>query len=404
MKKLVSFLVPDIGSPTIGAALKLARMLDPDYRTEIVGPDFGWGICSLYRDAYPFRAIPAGKLYRLPDYLWERRRISNELCGDVVVALKGFATTVPLALQARRKRGVPVVVYLDEWDAALWHSMSKGEKVRCCLHHFHHPAEPCYHPCTEQSIRAADRVISTTTWLQQRFGGHIIHAGVDCDFFKPQPPVEVAALKAELGLSGKKVIVFGGVVRPHKGAEEILEAIIRIKRDDTKLLVVGPITDHLAGLMDSSRYGHLLVVAGDPVNAPSSRNAEIHRMMPLYLDVGDLVVLPLRNTLLAQSQMPIKIFEALAMGKPVIGTAVADIPIMLDNCGIVVPPNHGEALAQAVDMVLSDGKTARDMGVKAREKCVREFSSTVSRAKLLGVIDQLFLQTKSGVATTSLHA
>jgi len=389
MKPLVSFLVPDIGSPTIGAAYKLAQMLEPEFRTEIVGPDFGWGVCSLYRDAYPFRPIPAGRIYRLPDYFWECNRISNELCGDVVIALKGFATTVPVALKVKSKRKVPVVVYLDEWDAALWYSMSGSEKRKCWMKHIQHPAEPCYHPFIERRIRKADTVLSTTTWLQSRFGGLIVHAGVDCDFFKPQPQADVDNLKEELGLKGKKVIVFGGVVRPHKGVEEILESIIRLNRKDIRLLIVGPVTDHLKSMMGSQRFGRWLVVAGDPVNAATSLNAAIHKKMPLYLDVGDLVVLPLRDSLLAQSQMPIKIFEALAMGKPIIGTAVADLPLVLDDCGVVVPPDNAEALAGAIGAVASDEVKAASMGRKARKKCIKEYDSQVSRAKLLDIVDRL---------------
>lgn len=386
---LISFLVPDTGSPTIGAALKLARMLEPEYRTEILGPDFGRGVCSLYRDAYPFRAVPAGRLYRLPDYLWESRRLAREIRGDLVIAVKAFATTVPVALRAGRAGGVPVAVYMDEWDASLWHTMSSSEKAVCVLRHAHHPAEPCYHPLVERSVRRADAVLSTTTWLRDRFGGIVLHAGVDCDFFRPQDPGRVAKLKEDLGLSGKKVIVFGGVVRPHKGVEEILEALIHLGRSDIALLVVGPVTEHLAVITASPRTGRYVTVAGDAVNGGTSLNADIHKLMPLHLDVGDLVVLPLRDTLLAQSQMPIKLFEAMAMGKPVIGTAVSDLPMMLEGCGRVVPPGDGDALARAIEEVLSDDAAAREMGARAREKCVREYSTQVSRRNLLGIVDGL---------------
>jgi glycosyltransferase involved in cell wall biosynthesis len=389
MTSLVSFLVPDIGAPTIGAALKLARMLEPEYRTEIVGPDFGRGICSLYRDAYPFRPIPAGRLYRLPDFAWESGRIAGAVQGDVVIALKAFATTVGIALKVKKQRGVPVAVYLDEWDAALWYSMSAADKCACWFHHFHHPAEPCYHPLAEKYLRHADVVLSTTTWLQQRFGGDIVHAGVDGHFFKPQPSSQVAALKLALGLAGKKVIVFGGVVRPHKGVEEILEAVLRLDRADVRLLVVGPLTEHLTTMLQSERYGKLLVVAGDPVNAATSRNADIHKQMPLYLDVGDLVVLPLRDTLLARSQMPIKLFEALAMGKPVVGTAVADLPQMLEGCGLVVPPDRVDALSRAIGQILSDDQAAHKLGQAARLKCMRCYDKAVVRSKMLGIVDGL---------------
>ena len=380
---LVSFLVPDIGAPTIGAAVKLARMLEPDYRTEIIGPDFGRGICSLYRNAYPFHSVPAGRLYRLPDYWWERARLAGHVKGDLVVAVKAFATTVPVALALKRKRGVPVAVYLDEWDGALWAALSGREKWRTIRRHAHHPAEACYLPWVEGMLSKADQVWSTTTWLQRRFGGEIVHAGVDGRRFQPQDRQAVSALRDRLGLAGKKVIVFGGVVRPHKGVEEILAALRRLRRDDIRLLVVGPVTEHLEAMMRDSNVKNLIVVAGDAVHAATSLNADIHRQMPLYLDVGDMVVLPLQRTMLAESQMPIKVFEALAMAKPVIGTAVSDLPLMLEGCGLVVAAGDVDALAQAIARVADNPDEASRMGQAARRRCVELYDVDVVRRQLL---------------------
>lgn len=387
--QLISFLVPDTGAPTIGAALKLARLLEPEYRTEIVGPDMGRGICSLYRDSYPFRAVPGGRIYRWPDYWWESRRLAREVKGDLIVAVKGFASTVPVAMRVKKERGVPVAVYLDEWDAALWHGLSFKEKCRSVRKHWHHPGEPCYLPWLERKIRQADTVLSTTTWLQKRFGGSVVHAGVDINIFKPQDKNHVAALKSSLGLAGKKVIVFGGVVRPHKGVEEILLALEKLADDRIRILVVGPITEHLDDMMKSARWGKWIVVAGDGVNAGTSVNADIHKQMPLYLDVGDLVVLPLRNSLLAQSQMPIKIFEALAMAKPIIGTTVADLPMVLDGCGKIVPAEDVGGLAEAIQSVFEDEALAAEMGRKAREKCIRKYSMSVTRKRLLEIMREM---------------
>ncbi len=51
----------------------------------------------------------------------------------MVVAVKAFADTVPVALSIRRKRNTPVLVYLDEWDGALRHQLGPEEKWRCAF-------------------------------------------------------------------------------------------------------------------------------------------------------------------------------------------------------------------------------------------------------------------------------
>lgn len=389
---MISFLVPDISSPTIGAALKLAGYLESYYPTEIVGPDFGAGICSLYRDAYPFKSIPAGRLYRWPDYWWERRRLGAAVTGDMIIALKAFADTVPVALAAKRSRGAKVLIYLDEWDGALWAQKTAREKWTCLFKHAHHPMEECYHAWVERMIDRADGVVSTTTFLQRKFGGDVLHAGVDATFFCPQPREEVEGLRKKQGLDGCRVIVFGGVVRPHKGVEDILTALHRLDDNRNRLLVAGPLTDHLEALMAVPHYRPYIAVAGAPLSDQSGMNAEVHRKIPLYLDVGDLVVLPLRDTLLAQSQMPIKIFEAMAMAKPIIASAVSDLSLILEGCGRVVPPGDTEALATAIRDVLDHPEQAAVMGQAAREKCIQLYSRQVTERKLLDIVGNVLQQ------------
>lgn len=386
-KRKVSLLVPDIGSPTVGAALKLAGCLEKKYRTEIVGPDFGDGVCSLYKEAYPFTVVPAGHLHRFPDYWWERRRIDAALTGDVIIAVKAFADTVPVALAAGKRRGARVLVYLDEWDGALWRQKSLGAKARCWLSHAHHPMEECFHPWVERMIPRADGVLSTTTFLQKRFGGTVLHAGVDVSFFTPQPPSEVEALREKLGLRDCRVIVFGGVSRPHKGVEDILEALCRLGDPSCRLLIAGPRTQHIVELMRNARYSPFICVAGAGLHETTSVNADIHARIPLYLDAGDLVVLPLKDTLLAQSQMPIKLFEAMAMAKPIIATAVSDLPAILDGCGRIVRPNDPDALAAAIREVMESPKQAARMGRAARDKCTRLFSREETERQLVDIVD-----------------
>ena len=381
-RPLVSFLVPNVGSPTVGAAIKLADLLQGAFDTEIVGPDFGSGVCGIYRGAYPIQAIPAGRLYRWPDYWWERRRIGSAVRGDILVGVKAFASTVPIALREAGRRRVPSVVYLDEWDGALWEMKTAVQRVRYAVAHLHHPLDEMYHGVVERRIAEAADVWSTTTFLQRKFGGAVVHAGVDVEFFKPQPVGDVAAIKSALGLDGKSVIVFGGVVRPHKGVEEILDALATLADDSLRLLVVGPVTEHVRVLQENAAYARYLVIAGGEPGAGDALNAEIHGRMPLYLDIGDLVVLPLRDTLLAQSQMPIKVFEALAMGKPVIVTRVADLPAVAEGCGWVVPASRPDLLASAIRHAFDDEGERTRFGIAARRKAVERYSKAVCSAML----------------------
>lgn len=65
--------------------------------------------------------------------------------------------------------------------------------------------------------------------------------------------------------------------------------------------------------------------------------------------------------------MPAKIFDAMAMGRPIVATAVSDIPdILSEGCGLIVTPGDVYALAEAIAYMLDDPAAAERMGFAAR--------------------------------------
>lgn len=382
----VSFLVPDMASPSVGAAVRLAQALQGYAESEIVGPDLGHGVVSMYRASFDFKAIPCPRLYRLPDFWWQSRRLERAVTGDVVVALKAYRNTVPLALRLKRKKGITAAVFLDEWDGAVLADLSPAQRRRRAIRQWYHPLEDTHYAAVEARIPELDAVLSTTTFLQRKFGGHVIAFGADTNRFRPQPADAVLELRKRLGLSGKRLIVFGGVVRPHKGVELITEALARLNDDSIRLLVVGPVTEHLADMQRDARQGRWICVAGAAFPDSEGINQAIHEEMPLYLDLADLIVLPLLNTPLAESQMPIKVFEAMAMAKPVIASRVSDMESLLVNCGLTIPPNDATALAEALKLLFQDVPRRQAMGAAARERAIRDFDLRLVGRRLFEIL------------------
>jgi len=375
----VSFLVPDIHSPVLGPVTVLASHLIPDYEVEIVGPDFGHGVCPMYRDAFPYKVISCPRIYRWPDYFWESRHLAAALTGHVIVAVKAFATSLPVALQARRRRQAKVIAYLDEWDGALMARLSPTQKMMRWIKHVHHPVDDIYCPWVERLLPGCDHVLSTTTALQKRFGGAVLPMGVDLDVFSPRPKEESIRLRRELDLKDRNLIVFGGVVRPHKGIELILDSLAAIGNPSNALVIVGPVNEHVAALGANPAYAPYLVAIGPRPKAD----------MPNHLGLADLVVLPLNDDLLAQTQMPCKVFEAMAMAKPIIASAVSDLPLVLEGCGWTVPPDDAGRLARCIQWAFTHPEEAASQGQRARQKCMAQYSRQVVSSQLHAIIGKL---------------
>ena len=381
----ITFLVPDLGWPIVGIAARMAKYLTGVHEAEIVGPSL-WGTANpMYSGEFAYRVIDCPRIYRVPEYFREVRKLSRAATGDVIIAMKAFAGNLPAALQAKRERGCRVVAYLDEWDGAVSASWSPAERLRNWARDWAHPCNNVYVPWVERRLPECDLRLVTTRFLEDKFNGRIFHIGVDVERFKPQETGKVAALKTELGLDGRKLVVFGGVVRPHKGIEVFAEALARLGRPDCALLILGPRNEHVQELMRHPEYGRFILCPA--VDAETTQR--IHRDMPLYLALGDVLIVPLADTLLARSQMPCKVFEAMAMGKPVVASAVSDLPEVLAGCGKLVAPDRADQAAQALAEVFENPEEARHLGECARDRCLDLYSAETSRHHLLHLLEQL---------------
>ena len=375
----VTFLVPTVGSPVLGPVTVLGKILARHLPVQILGPDLGDGVCPMYRGAFDYTVVPAPRIYRLPDYFAGCRALAAAATGDIVIAVKASAQTLPVALRLKRERGAKVVAYLDEWDGALAARLTGSETLGRWLRHWQHPGDEIHIPRLERMIPRCDAVVSTTTFLQRRFGGRIIQMGVDPDAFTPPPEAEREALRARHGLSGLNLVVFGGVVRPHKGIELILHALARLGDPRARLVIIGPENEHVKALRADPTFAPHLVCLG---SQPKDR-------MPALLGMGHVTVQPLRDDPLAQSQMPCKIFEAMAMALPIVASAVADLPAVLEDCGWVVPPGDPEAIAHRLAWIFAHPAEARETGLRARQRCIERYSQSVTERQLLDLVREL---------------
>jgi glycosyltransferase involved in cell wall biosynthesis len=111
--------------------------------------------------------------------------------------------------------------------------------------------------------------------------------------------------------------------------------------------------------------------------------------VPEFLALADVIVIPQRETAATIGQMPAKLYDAMAMAKPIVATSVSDIPDALEGCGWLVPPGSPPELARAIGEALSDPERAERMGSRAREKCEREFSWDAMERALESALEPL---------------
>ena len=73
--------------------------------------------------------------------------------------------------------------------------------------------------------------------------------------------------------------------------------------------------------------------------------------------------------------VPNVLVEAMSMGLPVVSTAIASIPELIQNGdnGILTPPHHPESLAEALGLLLQDPDRRTSLGIAARKTVKEQF-------------------------------
>jgi glycosyltransferase involved in cell wall biosynthesis len=196
---------------------------------------------------------------------------------------------------------------------------------------------------------------SLRTWIERQTARHdvdVIPNAANLDLFSPDRP-NTHALPA-------RFVVFFGSLTAWQGVETLVAALARPEwPEDLHLVILGD--------------GRLR----DVVAAAAARYPRLHWLGQLpYAEVGGIVARAVAGLVPKNAQgdrqdtglFPLKLFEILACGVPVV---VTDFPGQADfvrehDCGIVIPPESPEALAGAVRALATAPSQARALGDRGR--------------------------------------
>ena len=373
--KKISILNFDLSDNSLGRAYILGQALSEYYDIEIIGPAKKGYIWEPLRDSdIKITKIPYG---RLPFLLFKLPAILKKIDGDVVYAVKPRFTSFGFGLLKKLFSNKPLILDIDDWEVGFY--LRKGFLSR--FSRFVHVTNPnglFWTWLMQFFIRYADRVTTVSTFLKNKYGGEIIPHAKDTDFLDPLR-FNNDELKKELGLAGKKIVMFLGTPRQHKGLEEAVEAVLMIDNPDLILMIVGASMDgRYEKKLQASRSGRFFMTGFVPV-----------KELPRYLMLSDVVIIPQRVTADTVGQIPSKIFDAMSMARPIISTRVSNIPEILADCGIIVNPEAPDELSSAIKQVIENPEKASQMGRKARERCKELYSLKTIREKLKRLVGEL---------------
>ena len=355
----------------------LAELERPvDLLTFPIGSEVTAPQLRIFRSANPFgiRDIPIGFSLRkvmldLPLTVALAQRLARERYACIhAVEEAAFPATI-----LARRYGIPL---LYDMQSSLAEQLTRGA-FGCA------PARGVLNAMERWLLRRSTLVV-TSAGLAERVRGIIPGTPVR-EWHYPSAPADsspeaVLSLRTRLGLSGPgPVVLYSGTFEAYQGLPELIAAIptVRAQVPGATFVLVG--ADPANGLV-AHAGAEPLVESGVLRIVDRQPRAE----MAAYLALADVLVSPRAYG----GNLPLKIFDYLAAGRPIVAT---DIPthrtVLTEDRAVLVAPRT-DALARGILTVLGDPGLARRLAAAGRRYAGAHFGW----GRFVGSVESLYAE------------
>jgi glycosyltransferase involved in cell wall biosynthesis len=280
-----------------------------------------------------------------------------------------------LALALREATGAPFVYDVRGFPEMTWAVQPGGSDSE--VYRLRREAET---RCASE----ADGVIVPSETMHAELAGRGVAPGrisiipqvVDLDAYAPRPRPE--ELGREYGLGASSIAGCVSSLQGYEGIDVLLRAVALARGEghDVRALVVGdgPARSSLEALAAELEIADAVAFAGR-VDRAAARD---------HYALLDAFALPRRDLEVCRAVTPLKPFEALAMGLPLIAS---DLPALAEvvsgsGGGRLVPPESPQGLAGALTQLASDPAEREALGSRGRDYMVAGHDRRAAAAAL----------------------
>jgi glycosyltransferase involved in cell wall biosynthesis len=331
-----------------------------------------------YRDEIEVKAMKT--TLRPGDLFPKIRRLSARASGDIIYAFKPLMTSLaPAYYAARVISSRPLLLDVEDEEVYdnqlnrpidIWKQVVRGWNL----------ATSWKYTRLLQVLRYdVDATTVASETLKKRYGGHLLRHGPDEEEFDPGLEFgSTAQLRHEWGLPiAKKLALFIGTPRSHKGLDTIAEAFSRSKLKEWEFVLVGPHENQFAQPLKNKipDRSHFL-------------GPQAYEDTPELLALADAITIPSKDTRFAHAQVPAKLLDAMAMARPIVASRVGDLPDILGwgERGWLIDPGSPSSLSKALCEIEEKPEVAQRKSCKARKWYERNASTSAIKKKINNII------------------
>ena len=253
-----------------------------------------------------------------------------------------------------KKKKIPLILYLrDIWPEA---AVSTGYIKKGF---FYHLAEKWEKRCYKQAQKILVNSLAIFEELKNSKGVpssklEFIPNGADLEFFKEINNSN--KINEEYNIKDKFIVLYTGLLGFAQAPEVMIDAakILENNKDIVFLIVGGgPLKKDLESKIKDLELDNVVLTGQRP-----------REEMPVFVSRGDICLVPYKNSSTFQKNVPSKMFDYMASGKPIIINlegAASDI-IIKAQAGLVVEPENALALAKTIEQLYNNRFLRKKMG------------------------------------------
>lgn len=205
--------------------------------------------------------------------------------------------------------------------------------------------------------------------------------GVDTAVFRP---LSQATARQELDWDDSFTVIYVGTHGLSHGLDTVLEAAGRLKeQNNLRFVLVGDGAEKPRLVAEARRRQLSNVTFLEP---------QVHQRVPVLLAAADLCLVHVRNIPLFTGMLPIKMYEAMACGKPILLAVDGEARRLAEQqagAAVYVEPENAEALAEAICSLRQHPELRQAMGQRGRTVVEEHFAYDLLALQLEARITEL---------------
>lgn len=301
-----------------------------------------------------------------------RREINHQIEDFKPDAIVGWGILNSyLAMKAARRHNIPFLFYwIDVLDRLIPFK----------------PFETVGRLVESSTLKGSNRILVINDKLRDYVLGlgappertQVLRAGINTGQFNPD--VSQETVRKQYGLDEKDVVLFFmGWLYNFSGLKEVALQLSKTPNHKIKLLIVGEgdAYDKLQQIREKYNLQERLILTGK----------KSYQEIPAFIAASDVCLLPAYpDEQIMQDIVPIKMYEYMAMKKPVIATSIPGVMKEFgDDNGVVFVNQPEDVIARAIELV-QNGSLIK-LGAAARN-FVEKYSWDIITDEFIGILEE----------------